>query len=136
MARFVAMGMVSFDERSSADHIYQQTKTVAIHASLNNITESEGYTSYFGVYEEQPDGTLAPLSFWHVDKFGIVREGQPTPVDPPLWVQPLGAADSYPAQDLLGQQTLVELSGAQWLNTHGDGNSWEPGTFGWELVSS
>ena len=31
----------------------------------------------------------------------------------------------------------VELihNGTHWVNTHGDGNVWEPGVFGWSVVT-
>ena len=41
------------------------------------------------------------------------------------WVQPTGGHDAYPA----GAQ--VTHNGRTWENTHGDGNVWEPGVFGW-----
>lgn len=44
----------------------------------------------------------------------------------PAWVQPLGAEDAYPAG------AKVSHNGKHWVNTHGDGNVWEPGVFGWE----
>ena len=44
----------------------------------------------------------------------------------PEWRQPLGAEDAYPAG------AKVSHNGKHWINTHGDGNVWEPGVFGWE----
>lgn len=41
------------------------------------------------------------------------------------WVQPTGAHDAYAA----GAQ--VTHNGRLWENSHGDGNIWEPGVFGW-----
>ena len=41
------------------------------------------------------------------------------------WVQPTGAHDAYPAG------AVVTHNGKVWLNTHGNGNVWEPGVFGW-----
>ena len=41
------------------------------------------------------------------------------------WVQPLGGHDAYPAG------ATVTHGGKRWLNTHGDGNIWTPGVFGW-----
>lgn len=51
---------------------------------------------------------------------------EPTPTDPyPQWVQPTGAHDAYPAG------ATVTHNGKIWDNTHGNGNVWEPGVFGW-----
>ena len=46
----------------------------------------------------------------------------------PAWVQPTGAQDAYPA----GAE--VSHNGQNWRNTHGNGNVWEPGVFGWEEI--
>lgn len=46
----------------------------------------------------------------------------------PEWVPPIGAHDAY----LAGAK--VTHSGQRWVNAHGDGNIWEPGVFGWEVV--
>lgn len=43
----------------------------------------------------------------------------------PEWRQPLGAEDSYKAG------AKVSHNGKHWINTHGDGNVWEPGVYGW-----
>lgn len=43
----------------------------------------------------------------------------------PAWRQPLGEADAYPAG------ARVTHNGRHWINTHGDGNVWEPGVYGW-----
>ena len=44
----------------------------------------------------------------------------------PEWVQPLGPEDAYAAG------AKVSHNGKHWTNTHGDGNVWEPGVYGWE----
>lgn len=49
----------------------------------------------------------------------------PNIVNPEPWVQPTGAHDAYDAE------AIVLHNGAVWGNTHGDGNVWEPGVFGW-----
>lgn len=43
------------------------------------------------------------------------------------WVQPTGAHDAYAAG------SSVTHNGETWVNTHGDGNVWEPGVFGWAI---
>lgn len=56
--------------------------------------------------------------------------GEPVgpPDGPQPWVQPAGSQDAYPAG------SVVTHNGATWANTHGDGNVWEPGVFGWTEV--
>ena len=46
----------------------------------------------------------------------------------PEWTQPTGAHDAYPAG------AIVTHNGKTWENTHGDGNVWEPGVFGWTEI--
>lgn len=46
----------------------------------------------------------------------------------PEWRQPTGAHDTYAAN------AKVSHNGHHWINSYGDGNSWEPGVFGWDLV--
>lgn len=43
----------------------------------------------------------------------------------PEWRQPLGAEDAYKAG------AKVSHNGMHWINSHGDGNVWEPGVYGW-----
>lgn len=43
----------------------------------------------------------------------------------PEWKQPAGAHDAYEAG------AKVSHNGKHWINTYGDGNSWEPGVYGW-----
>ena len=47
----------------------------------------------------------------------------------PAWVQPIGASDAYAAG------AKVSHNGKHWENTHGDGNVWEPGVYGWTEVA-
>jgi hypothetical protein len=51
------------------------------------------------------------------------------PFDP--WVQPAGSHDAYSAIDDDGAPTTATHNGQGWVNTHGDGNVWVPGEFGW-----
>jgi len=46
----------------------------------------------------------------------------------PEWVQPIGSHDAYM------DGAKVTHNDKRWLNTHGDGNIWEPGVFGWDEV--
>jgi len=84
---------------------------------------------------------------WPPGEFGweeVVETPPPTepPVEPPTepvteaWVQPTGAHDAYPAIDPATSATYrVTHNGQTWENTHGDGNSWEPGVYGWTVVA-
>ena len=45
----------------------------------------------------------------------------------PAWVQPIGSHDAYSAGD------KVSHSDKHWVSTV-DGNVWEPGVYGWEVV--
>ncbi len=46
----------------------------------------------------------------------------------PVWRQPLGSEDGYAAG------AKVSHNGKHWINSHGDGNVWEPGVFGWAQI--
>lgn len=56
-----------------------------------------------------------------------IVDGPVEPEQPVInaWVQPEGAHDAY------GAEAKVSHAGQVWINTHGDGNVWEPGVFGW-----
>lgn len=69
-------------------------------------------------HHSQPDWTpdLIPAIWARIDD---PREEWPE------WRQPLGSEDAYPAG------AKVSHRKHRWLNTHGDGNIWEPGVYGW-----
>lgn len=46
----------------------------------------------------------------------------------PEWRQPTGAQDAY------ASGAKVSHNGKHWINIYGDGNVWEPGVYGWNLV--
>ena len=69
---YVVLTHATFDGLPNAQHIYDQAKSVATNASVARIGEAGERTSYCGVYEEQTDGSLQPLSRWHIDRFGIL----------------------------------------------------------------
>jgi hypothetical protein len=64
-----------------------------------------------------PDATPALYTAFH------------SPGTVPDWVQPQGGHDAYAA----GAE--VRHNGIHWVNTHGDGNVWEPGVYGWVEVA-
>jgi len=134
MTTYIVTAMVSFeDDAASAQHIYDQIKAVMTNASVARIGEPGERTSYCTVGTENPDGTITRTDHMHIDIFGIVREGEPDATIPPLHVMPTGAQDAYPATDVRGNPTRVTEpgTGIVWINTHGDGNIWAPGVFGW-----
>ena len=54
------------------------------------------------------------------------------PSGPQPWAQPTGASDAYPAIDTnTGKTYRVSHNGDTWDNSHGDGNVWPPGEYGW-----
>ena len=122
---FELVTRMHFSSESEAQDAYDQMEARAIHASVRTQPGAESL-SYSRLKD---DDTGAILSEWHTDTFRIVRDGpeQPPVHDAPEWIQPTGAQDAYPANDVFGQQTRVVHNGLYWINTHGDDNSWEPG---------
>jgi len=132
---YVVIVHATFESKSDADHIHDQAMAVATNASVARIGTIGERTSHGFVAEEQEDGSLQVDRSWHIDLFGIVREGkEPSTDENPEWIQPTGAQDAYPAQNVRGNETRVTHDGKVWRNTHGDGNTWEPGVSGWEEV--
>lgn len=130
---YVVIIHASFENKADADHIHNQAVAVATNASVARIGESsEERTSHGFVAEEQEDGSLLVDRSWHIDLFGIVREGEPDRSDAPQWIFPTGGHNAYPALNVRGRETRVTHNGQVWRNTHGDANTWEPGVYGWE----
>jgi hypothetical protein len=79
------------------------------------------------------DGTLwrstTPANVWEPGTSGWHRYGSTPDAGPQPWVQPTGGHDAYPAG------ATVTHNGRTWENTHGDGNVWEPGVFGWADIA-
>lgn len=129
---YVVIVHSTFDNKADADHIYDQAKAVATTASVAKIGEEQERTSHAFVAEEVQSGEWVVDRAWHIDLFGIVREGEePDLTDAPGWIQPVGGHDAYPEFNVRGGQTRVTHNGQVWINTHGDGNTWEPGVSGW-----
>lgn len=133
---YVVLVHATFANKADADHIYDQAMSVATNASIAHIgEETEERTSHAMVAEEQADGSLVVDRSWHVDTFGIIRSGEPDMGNPPNWIQPTGAQDAYPAQNVRGDVTRVRHDSKTWENSHGNGNTWVPGQFGWTEVA-
>ncbi len=128
---YVVMIHATFNSKSDADHIYNQTMAVATNASVARIGEAGERTSHGAVYEELADGTLTPDRRFHIDRFGIVRDGKLIPDDQiPEWVQPQGAQDAYPLTDVFGNPTRVQHNGEVFTNDSAV-NTQQPGVAGW-----
>lgn len=72
-------------------------------------------------HTSQDDWTPAVVpALWKREKSGSGEEY-------PDWAQPYGAHDAYAKDD------KVSHNGSHWISTV-DGNIWEPGVYGWEVV--
>lgn len=49
----------------------------------------------------------------------------------PEWIAPIGAHDAYIKGAKVRHPSKEDELMHKWVNTHGDGNVWEPGVFGW-----
>jgi len=122
----------TFSAQVDAQDAYDQIRARAQNASVAKIGEPGERTSHSYLRDES-DGAM--IARWHIDGFGILRDGEPDPNNPPAWIQPTGSQDAYPALDVRGNTTRVTHNSVTWENSHGDGNTWEPGAFGWVEVS-
>lgn len=129
MARFIMMA--EFENLAQAQDMMAQAKARATNTKVKGMGSPGERTSYARLDD---NGIL--IDMWHVDTFGIVRDGEhiAPPNTYPLWIQPTGGHDSYPATNAAGSVARVEYNGEEWENTHGDGNSWAPGVYGWVKV--
>lgn len=122
------MAVIEFDDEAQALDMMAQALARATNARV--VGGDSPHTSYARV--DGPDGLV---SMWHVDTFGIVRQGEWIAFeDAPAWIQPTGAHDSYPVVDALGNPTRVTHAGKLWQNTAETVNVWIPGQFGWSEV--
>lgn len=90
---------------------------------LDNRVKYNGelYKMIQPTHHSQDDWTPdAAVSIW-------VKVDDPS-IEWPEWKQPAGAHDAYK------NGAKVSHNGKHWINTYGDGNSWEPGVYGWGLV--
>lgn len=131
---YVVLVHATFQNLADAQHIYDQALSVATTASVVNIEDPTEERTSYALLGEEINNELLVSSSWHIDLFGIVRLGQPSFDIIPTWIQPTGVQDSYPAFNVRGEQTRVTHNGNEWLNIHGDANTWEPGVFGWEML--
>jgi len=100
------------------------------------IEWSSNWTGKVGTIVRDPDDerlyrkintnfdTPYPQSKPNVDKSQWKLIGDPGE-EWPEWSQPLGAHDAYEAG------AKVTWKDKRWINSYGNGNSWEPGVYGW-----
>lgn len=129
---YVLIVHATFNSQADAQDAYDQIRARAQNASVARIGEPGERTSHSYLKDETADSILAR---WHIDDFGILRDGAPDSSSPPAWIQPTGSQDAYPALNVYGNPARVSHNGSVWENTHGDGNTWEPGAFGWTEVA-
>lgn len=129
------LAFLEFDDQAQAVDAFNQLEARATNTRVRGLGTAKGRMSYAQVTDQTTDTPLL-IDQFYVDTFGIVRAGEYTPPagDYPEWIQPTGAQDSYPATNAAGETTRVVYEGQVWENTHGDGNSWAPGVFGWSQV--
>ena len=98
MAVYIAQAYVAFDGADQNDAwalglaqwIKDNTEALGNMALVTPGTAGER-SSYCVVSEMNPDGTLTPLSAWHVNDIGVITQGLPDgsgtpPVVPEAWV--------------------------------------------------
>lgn len=121
--------MLEFADEAQALDAYAQMESRATNTLVVGMGTADEHASYCEVRDEAG----AMLDGFYIDTFNIVRPMPyiAPPNDYPLWAQPAGSYDSYPALNVAGATARVEHDGKNWENAHGDGNSWEPGVYGW-----
>lgn len=99
--------------------------------ATRNVQMVDGIpTAVYTVGVRPPDPDPVPSEFELIrkevsDRIGVLEAA--AGIVPP-WSQPFGGHDAY----LAG--ATVTHAGQTWSNSHGDGNVWEPGVFGWIVI--
>ena len=91
----------------------------------------DAYPPGWVVLDAQGDrwqNSLSVPNVWPLDVYGWTNLDAVVPVGPQPWVQPLGSEDAYALGD------RVTHNGQTWESTHA-ANVWEPGVFGWVVVT-
>lgn len=145
MTVYVAQAYVAFDGADQNDAwalglaqwVKDNTEVLGGQALITPGTAGER-SSYCVVSEMAIDGSLIPISAWHVNDLGVIAQGlpngiaapppDPDPVGPAAWVPWDGNnANLYQIGD------RVTHNGQTWEATAAN-NHWEPGVFGWVVV--
>ena len=125
----IVISRLHFKDIADATDAFDQLEARATNSGIVGLGSASESTSYTLLMDDS--GTVQ--DGFYVDTFGIVREGEyePSPNTYPLWQPVTGAENAYPATNAAGEIARVEHNGHEWENAHGNGNSWEPGVFGW-----
>jgi hypothetical protein len=113
-------------------------------SAWRNIPESGEYPEWVqptGAHDAYTEGfmvqhngslwvSLHPANVWEppTQWEEYIEQESESEIEIPQWVQPTGGHDAYAA----GAEVMH--NGKHWINTHGDGNVWEPGVAGWTEV--
>lgn len=74
---FVVLVHATFATQADAQAAYDGIRTMADKSKREWLGTAGERTSWGGVYDEQPDGSLVEVSSWHVDDAETVKEGKP-----------------------------------------------------------
>lgn len=101
---------------------WQYPKAYAVGEMFKYGVNSDGETQLYRVVqahtsEAQNTPDIVPALYKAV---GFTDTGTP------IWTQPLGAHDAYNTGDIVSHEDQL------WISTV-DGNTWEPGVYGWEV---
>lgn len=145
MSIFAAMGIQFFEgeeawAQGNALWVKQNTEALAQQSALVNtgLGGSE-LTSWFGAFELQENGDFRLIEGWHLGPDGTVTQGLPVEGDESLEPEPTGTPPAWQPwnghPDSLHQiGDVVTHNGSTWTSITSN-NHWEPGEYGWELVS-
>lgn len=74
---YLVMVHATFDTLTDAQSAYDSIRLLADKSKREWIGTAGERTSWSGVYDEQPDGTLTEIASWHLDDIETVKEGKP-----------------------------------------------------------
>ncbi len=97
---YVVLVHATFDTQADAQAAYDGIRAVADKTKREKLGQTGERTSWGGVYEEQPDGTLVKLEGWFVDDGDFVKDGKPLKGGTKLTILNTPARDAtktYPA---------------------------------------
>lgn len=67
----------TFDSQADAQATYDGIRAMADKSKREWLGTAGERTSWGGVYDEQPDGSLVEVASWHKDDADTVKEGKP-----------------------------------------------------------
>lgn len=95
----------------------------------DHVVEYQGrhYRSLIDANTTTPDNA----QYW-ADLGNADGSPDPEPDAYPPWQQP---QPGVPGREPYAANAIVTHDGQNWINTHGNGNEWEPGVFGWTFYT-